>query len=80
MPGNPGGVGCHPTGKNYSFEPSHAPEMPSSAWGTRFVKTIINLAALNGRCTEQNATRNFSLANDDSRQMADLTHTKQFFG
>ena len=33
---------------------------------------------LTGCCTKQNATINFYLANDDSRQLADLTHTKQF--
>ena len=48
IPGNPGGLGWHLTGKNYSSEPIHATEMPSSAWGTRFVTTIIDLAALNG--------------------------------
>ena len=48
MPGNPGGLEWHPTGKNYSSEPIHAPKMPSSAWGTRFVTTIIDLDALNG--------------------------------
>ena len=47
MPGDTGGLGWHPTGKNYLSEPIHAPEMPSSAWGTRFVKTIIDLVALN---------------------------------
>ena len=48
MSGNPGGLGWHPTGKNYSSEPIHATEMPSSAWGTRFVTASTDLAALNG--------------------------------
>ena len=37
--------------------------------------TLLHLAV---RCTEPNATINFCLANDDSRQIAILTHTKQF--
>ena len=84
MPGNPGGLGWHPTGMNYSFEPIHVMDMQSSAWETRFVTTIIDLATLNNLlhrakcCTKQNATINFCLAMDDSRRVADLNHTKQF--
>ena len=51
MPANPGRLGWNLTGKNYSSEPIHATLVPSSAWGTRFVATIIgliDLAALNG--------------------------------
>ena len=46
MARNPGGLGWHPTGKNYSSEPIHVTDMQSSAWGTRFVTTIINVADL----------------------------------
>ena len=56
IPDNPGDLGWHPTGKNYSSdpihatsEPIHATEIQSSAWGPRFVTTIIDLAAL--KCT-----------------------------
>ena len=47
MPGNPGGLEWHPTGLNYSSKPIHATEMPRSAWSTQFVKSVIDLAALN---------------------------------
>ena len=39
---------------------------------------LLTLLHLTGCCTEQNATVNFYLAKDDSRQIADLTHAKQF--
>ena len=39
---------------------------------------LLTLLHLTGCCTEQNATINFYLAKDDSRQIADLTHAKQF--
>ena len=38
--------GKRPIGKYYSSGSIHATKMPSSAWGTRFVTTIIDLAAL----------------------------------
>ena len=41
-------------------------------------KPLLTLLHLTVRCTEQNATINFCLANDDPQQIADLTHTKQF--
>ena len=47
MPGFLGGLGWHPTGKNYSSEPIHVTGMQSSAWDTWFVTTIADLAALN---------------------------------
>ena len=37
--------------------------------------TLLHLTAC---CTEESATINFNLANDDSRQIVDSTHTKQF--
>ena len=39
---------------------------------------LLTLLHLTAHCTEQNATINFCLANGDSRQIADLTYTKQF--
>ena len=48
MPGNPGGLGWYPTGKNYSSECIHVKDMQSTARGTWFVAIIIDLAALNG--------------------------------
>ena len=39
---------------------------------------LLTLLHLTCCCTKKNATINFYLANDDSRQIADLTHTTQF--
>ena len=39
---------------------------------------LLTLLPLTVYCTEQNTTKFFCLTMDDSRQVADLTHTKQF--
>ena len=41
-------------------------------------KPLLTLLHLTACCTEQNASINFCLANDDSRHIADLTHSEHF--
>ena len=55
----------------------HALQMPSSAWGTWFVIAIIHLAALSNPLHRANCHNIFS-ANNDSWQIADLTHTQKY--
>ena len=78
MPCNPEGFWRHPTGKTYLSQPIHARELQSSAWGTRFVTTIINQAARHVLLHRVKCHNKFCLANDDPRQFDDWTHTKQF--
>ena len=80
MPGNLGGLGWHPTGKNYPSEPIHATEMQISAWAHGLSQQLLTLLHLTACCAEQNATINFCLANDNSRYIADLTIQNNFFG
>ena len=54
VPGNPGGLGWHATGMNYSSQPIHATEMQSRTWGT-----LLTLLHLTVCCTEKNAIIHF---------------------
>ena len=53
----------------------HATEMHEAHGLSKPLLTLLHLTV---SCTEQNATVNFCLTNDDSWQFADLTLTKQF--
>ena len=78
MPSNQGGLGCHPTGKKYASGPIHTTEMPSSAWGTRFATTIIDIAALSSPLHRAKCHNKLLFSKWWFTTDCYLTHTKQF--
>ena len=74
MSGNPGCLGWQPTGKDNPY-PTHVMAMQSSAWGILFVTPVIDPDGLKRVLHRTNATIDICLANNDSQQIADSTHT-----
>ena len=75
---NPSDSGWHPQARITQLSPFMSRRCRVIHEAQGLSQPLLTLLRLTVCCTEQNTTISFCLANDDSRKIADLTHTKQF--